>query len=81
MQLWRRGYAAATESDRTAIGQQWWARAADLCLQIGIVKADLTIYGAYAANKKLGNVPRRVVNGLPPTNTLNALPFTFYYHD
>ena len=81
MELWRSGYAAVTESRRVAIGKQWWARAADLCLQIGVVKADLVIYGAYAASTKLGNVPRRVVNALPPTNTLNALPFTFFYRE
>ena len=81
MQLWRRGYAAANESERTTIGKQWWARAADLCLQIGVVKADLVNYGAYVASRRLANVPRRVINGLPPTNTLNALPFTFYYRE
>jgi peptide/nickel transport system substrate-binding protein len=81
MQLWRRGYAAATERERIAIGKQWWLRAADLCLQIGIVKGDLAVYGAYVANEKLSNVPRRVVSALPPTNTLNALPFTFYYRE
>jgi peptide/nickel transport system substrate-binding protein len=79
MALWRRGYAAATDDERIAIGKQWWTRAADLCLQIGIVKADLVIYGAYAASTKLRNVPRRVVNALPPTNMLNAMPFTFFY--
>jgi len=81
MQLWRRGYAAITESERIELGKQWWTRAADLCLQIGIVKADLAIYGAYTANDKLVNVPARVVNALPPTNTLNALPLTFFYRE
>jgi peptide/nickel transport system substrate-binding protein len=81
MQLWRRGYAAPTERERIAIGKQWWLRAADLCLQIGIVKGDLVNYGAYIANEKLMNVPRRVVNALPPTNLLNALPFTFFYRE
>ena len=46
MDLWRKGFAA-TEAERVRIGKEWWQRAADQCLQIGVVSRSLSQYGIH----------------------------------
>ena len=78
MDLWRRGYAAA-ETDRIAIGKQWWQQAVDTCLQIGCLSNTLASYGLHIANTKLSNVPQRYIdNQLLPTS-VNSYPMTFFF--
>jgi peptide/nickel transport system substrate-binding protein len=78
MDLWRKGFAAA-EADRIRIGKEWWQRAADQCLQIGVVSRSLSQYGIHLVKNGLGNVPERTLSSTVIGTPLNALPMTFYW--
>ena len=75
MELWRKGFAAP-EAERIKIGKEWWAKSADLCLQIGCVAQTLIAYGIHLTKTNVGNVPARVD---PTLAMMDALPMTFYY--
>jgi peptide/nickel transport system substrate-binding protein len=78
MDLWNRAYAAP-EADRIKMGKDWWTKAVDIQLQIGVIGADLAVYGFHYAKNTLGNVPQRVINAATMNSPRQALPQTFYY--
>jgi peptide/nickel transport system substrate-binding protein len=78
MALYQQGLQA-TEAKRVEIGKQLYQMHADQVWSIGVIGFGLIFYGIYAANNRLANVPRRIVNSQQLHTPSNAFPITFYY--
>jgi peptide/nickel transport system substrate-binding protein len=78
MQMYRDGLQASDE-ERNRLGKELFKLHADQVWSIGVVGFGLVVYGLFAANEKLRNVPSRVINTQQVKTPTNAFPMTFYY--
>jgi peptide/nickel transport system substrate-binding protein len=69
----------APEKERIEIGKQLFRLHVDQVWSIGVAGFGLSTYGIYIANKRLGNVPRRMFNSEATKSPCIGLPMTFFY--
>jgi peptide/nickel transport system substrate-binding protein len=78
MASWQKAYGLP-DAERIAAGKQWFQQAADICLQIGVVGADLASYGIRLAKTNVENIPGRTLSTGVIGSPRQVLPQTFFY--
>jgi len=78
MALWTKGFTSA-DADRVQIGKQWFAQAADIVLQIGIIGADISSYGLRLSKSNVENVPGRAISTGVTASPVDVLPQHYFY--
>jgi peptide/nickel transport system substrate-binding protein len=78
MTLWQKGYSQA-DAERIATGKDWFKQAADICLEIGIIGADLASYGVRLAKNNVENVPGRTISSAVLGSPRQSLPQSYFY--
>ncbi len=78
MAAWQKDYGMP-DAERIAAGKQWFQQAADICLQIGIIGADLGSYGIRLAKNGVENIPGRTLSTGVLGSPKQVLPQTFFY--